>query len=184
MLTGRARAWALLSILFLVAGPGQAGVAAAQESVLTSRLFWGGNLGVSTGDVDYVEVAPFLGLHVTPRLSAGVSVLYRYRSDNRFDPDIDTSDYGGSVFARHVLVRPLFLHAEYEVVNFEYVRADRSTTRDVNEALLLGGGVSLPVGRRVSATLTALYNVLYDSDARDEPYDSPWVVRVGVTVGF
>src|SRR5512139_2071357 len=59
----------------------------------SERLFWGGGIGMSFGDVDYVELSPLVGMRVTPRFDAGVSLTYRWRSDDRYD--VDTSDYGG-----------------------------------------------------------------------------------------
>ena len=152
-----------------------------------SRLFYGGGVGLSFGDVDYIEIAPMIGFKLTPRTHLGVSLLYRYRDDDRYDPSLTTSDYGGSVFARYFPLGGLFIQGEYEWVNYEYVSFDGLSYRHDRQGdsnVLAGGGFSQSMGNHASFFISALYNLNYDGDDPFEPYDSPWVVRVGVGFGF
>lgn len=149
-----------------------------------SRLFYGGGLGLSFGTVDYVEIAPMIGVKVTPRTHLGVSLLYRYRSDDRFDPNMTTSDYGGSLFARWFAYHGLFVQGEYEYVNYEYWYDDGSTERQGDSNLLAGAGFAEALGGHASFYVSAMYNFSYDDNDPFEPYASPWVVRLGVGIGF
>ena len=151
---------------------------------LRHRTFFGGGIGLSFGDVDYIEVAPLVGLRVTPRIDAGLSLLYRWRSDGRYDPSIDTSDYGGTLFGRFRVMRSAFLEADWEYLNWEYIRSDLSTGRTNTSSFLAGGGYYQPLGGRTSFFFSALYNFSYDDNDPLEPYGSPWVFRAGIGMGF
>jgi len=147
------------------------------------RLFFGGGLGLSFGSVDYVEIAPLVGYQLSPQASVGGSLIFRYRNDDRYRESLSTTDYGGSLFGRYHVWNPLFVHAEAEYLSFEYIRFDLSTERDNFTSLFVGPGVNWPIGGRTSMFALALYNLAYDS-GEPSPYDSPWIIRFGVGVGF
>jgi hypothetical protein len=149
-----------------------------------SKWFFGGGIGASFGDVDYIEIAPLIGYRLHPRVSTGLGVFWRDRSDDRYSPSVDTTDYGGSLFAQALVTRPIFVHAEYEYVDYEYPTVDGGTARDSTSSFFLGAGVYQPLGGRAGLYASALYNLSYDADDLSSPYDSPWVYRVGVSVGF
>jgi hypothetical protein len=149
-----------------------------------SRIIYGGGVGLSFGDVDYIEIAPMIGYKLTPRTHVGVSFLYRYRDDNRYEPDLTTSDYGGSVFARYFPLGGFFIQGEYEWVSYEYPTFDGPNERQGDSNVLAGGGFSQSMGNHASFYISGMYNFSYDGDDPFEPYDSPWVFRVGVGFGF
>jgi hypothetical protein len=149
----------------------------------SSNVFFGGSFGLAFGDVDYIEVAPLVGAWLSPQVSIGGSLIYRYRNDDRYRESLSTSDYGGSVFGRYLIWNPLFVHAEVEYLSYEYVQYDLSTERDGFTSVFVGGGAAFPMGRQSSAYVEALYNLSYSS-GEPSPYDSPWVVRFGIGVGF
>ena len=148
------------------------------------RLWFGGGIGFGFGTVSYVEVAPIVGFSVTKKLSVGGGITYRYRDDDRFADSLSTSDYGANVFVRYKILPALFAHAEYEYLNYEFVRSDLSKDRDNFSSVLAGPGFFRPLGRRTAFFALALYNFSYDSDDFRSPYDDDWVYRVGVTFGF
>ncbi len=148
------------------------------------RWFFGGGIGASFGDVEYVEVAPLVGYRIRPWMSTGVGAFWRHRSDGRYSPSIDTNDYGGSVFAEALVARPVFIHAEYEYVDYEYPTFPGQTARSSTSSFLLGAGVFQPLGGNVGFYASALYNLSYDANDLASPYSSPWVYRAGVSVGF
>jgi hypothetical protein len=152
-----------------------------------SRIIYGGGVGMSFGDVDYIEISPMIGYKLTPKTHVGITLLYRYRDDSRYDPDLTTSDYGGSVFARYFPLGGFFIQGEYEWINYEYVSFDGfsySNDRQGDSNWLAGGGFSQSMGGHASFFISAMYNFGYDEDDFFEPYDSPWVIRVGVGFGF
>ncbi|MBN1379506.1 MAG: hypothetical protein JXA04_09750 [Gammaproteobacteria bacterium] len=146
-------------------------------------VYYGGSIGLTFGDVDYVEISPMVGMHFTPQLSAGVSAMYRWRSDSRYEPELKTEDYGATVFVRLHVSSSAYLQAEYEYLDYEvYIYPGLTTERRQHSSLLAGGGVSQPIGQNTYAYATALYNVDYDEV--NSPYADPWVYRVGISVGF
>jgi len=151
------------------------------------KWFYGGGIGLGFGDVDYIEVSPLVGYNINPRSAVGVSLLYRYRKDKRFDDSVSTNDYGSTLFGRYFVVPKVYLQAEYEYLNYESYRYNgvnniNGTERTNFGSFLAGGGASMPVGRNASFYVTALYNFSYDK--ADSPYSEPIVIRLGVGVGF
>ena len=145
------------------------------------RMFVGGSFGASFGSVTFINVSPVVGYMVSPRLSAGVGVLYQYVRDERFPGStIERNDWGLNVFSRFLLVPPIFLHAEYEYLNYDYI-----DTRLGFNSFLAGGGIAQPISRNASFIAMVLYNFSYVNDATvTQPYSDPWIIRVGVTAGF
>jgi hypothetical protein len=148
-----------------------------------SKLFVGGRLGLSFGDVDYIEIAPLVGTWLNPRLSVGGSLIFRYRNDDRYPESLSTTDYGASAFGEYFVWDPIFLHAEVEYLSYEYPEYDLSTERDGVTSVFVGGGVSTAMGGRSSVYIQVLYNLSY-SDDEPSPYSDPWVMRFGVGFGF
>lgn len=157
------------------------GGASVSNTQGSGDVFYGGTIGVGFGDVDYFEVAPLIGKHLSPEVAVGGTVIYRYRSDDRYGEELTTNDYGFSVFGRYHVSPKFFAQAEYEYLNYEYYRLDLSKDSDSANSIFVGAGVNSPAGANTSLFATALYNVLHDDDS---PYDSPWVIRFGVGVGF
>ncbi len=157
----------------------------SQASVGSSsgRWFYGGGIGLGFGDTTYFSISPLVGYRVDDRLSVGGSLIYRYRSDDRYGRDLTTNDYGASVFGRYTIKGPFFVQAELEQLSYEYIRTNLTTARTDATSLFAGGGVSYPISPNVSAFATALYNFSYGSQS-PSPYSSPWVFRIGVGVGF
>jgi len=166
---------ALLGILVILVS-----TASAQAA---KDVWFGGGVGLSFGTVDYVEIQPVVGMTFTERVSGGLSVLYRYRDDGRYSPSISTSDYGGSVFARYRVAPPVFLQAEYEYLDYEFVRFDGSKGRSSYDSALAGIGFWQRTGGRMGIFAVALYNLSY-SASDPGPYSDPWVFRAGVSLGF
>lgn len=160
----------------------------SRKAPLTHRMYVGGWLGAAFGsDVDFVEAAPELGFRVSRKFHLGGSLVYRYRNDKRFDPELSTSDLGGSLFGRYFVYAPLYLQAGVEQLNWEFIGRlpDGSlTTVDADHtAILVGPGFALPMGERVATYMSILYDLNYDNQGPN-PYERPWLIRVGIGVGL
>ena len=177
----KSRIFLMVSALLLPL-PAGAGVGINAGSSAAGGVFYGGGIGASFGDVDYIDIAPMVGMHLTDNLSAGVSFLYRHVNDNRGAKTLKTNDYGSTVFARYHIGPSLFLEADYEYLDHEFFRADLSKDRKQFNSVLAGGGVTSSLGSSVSTYLAVLYNFSWDQ--ADSPYADPWMVRFGVGVGF
>jgi hypothetical protein len=179
-----------LTILFLGAGladgPRAQGAAPppAPSTSWRDKMFFGGGVGLGFGDVDFVSVEPLIGFRLHPKVSVGASFLYRFTSDNRFPDEVNTNDYGARAFVQYYPVPNFFGQLEYEYLNYEYVLPTLDTDRNTAGSLFVGGGISRPIARNAAFFASALYNLSYDDNDPNRPYDSPWVVRVGVSAGF
>ena len=161
-----------------------AALASVPVGAQDSNVFYGGGIGLSFGTIDYIEVAPMIGIQLTDEFSTGINLLYRYRDDSRYSPSLSTNDYGGGVFARYRFLPNLFAQTEYEYLNFEYYDFTGNKDSDSYSSFLVGGGFSQPVGHNVALNAVVLYNFSYSDSDFYRPYDSPWVVRIGVIAGF
>ena len=140
----------------------------SDEPTLRERIFTGGGFGLSFSSYyDFVSVSP----------------LTRYKE---FTPKFSTNDYGISPFVRYNVYSPFFLQAEYEYLNYEFPVTTSESIRKKYNSFLAGGGLFQPLGRRAGFYALALYNFSYRAAGPGEitPYDSPLVLRVGVTAGF
>jgi hypothetical protein len=152
-----------------------------------SRMYAGGWLGASSSsNVDRIEAAPEIGFQVTPKIQLGGSLVYRYRNDKRFEPDLTSTDLGGSLFGRYFVYAPFFLHLGVEHLSWEYYDPfqDDFTKIDANHTgVLIGPGFALSMGPRAATYFAFLYDVNYDSNGPN-PYDEPWVFRIGFGIGL
>ena len=152
---------------------------------VADRFFFGGGIGLSFGTVDYLELAPMVGVRVVPKLDLGLQPFYRWRNDGRYEPDLETTDYGASLFLRYRVIANFFLQAGYEYTSYEYATTSAGgSVRDDYSAVLAGAGYYAPMGRNVGLYAAALYDLAYDDNDPFRPYDSPWRFQVGVSVGF
>jgi hypothetical protein len=140
------------------------------------RLFFGGNVGLSLGDITYIELSPLVGYSITNRASVGLGVTYQYLEFRR--TGVSSSVYGGRLFSRYALLPNVFANAEYEALNLEFLRpSDAKVLRAWVPAFLVGGGYFQRFGRRGGATLMILYNLLHDPIR--SPYPSEVILRAG-----
>lgn len=150
----------------------------SQGSDWTDKIFIGGNVGATFGTITNVQISPMIGYKVTDKTIVGATLTYIYYKDSRYNPEYKTNIYGGGPFARQYLldesldfIDNIFLHAEYEGLNFEVYDGTR-TYREWVFSGLVGGGVQSSV-----LTLTALYNLNHGTNS---PYgNSPLIIRVG-----
>jgi len=153
------------------------------------KVFVGGGFGFSLNNTyDYLAISPMIGYRINQRLATGINLIYRYAAHKYVTPKVSTNDFGIGPFVRCQLYGPLFLHAEYEYLNNEYVlNSAGETIRQNFSSFMAGGGYFKPLGRRVGFFVIALYNFSYRNPTSPYdfyPYSSPWVLRAGVTAGF
>ncbi|EAZ81246.1 hypothetical protein [Algoriphagus machipongonensis] len=141
------------------------------------RLYFGGNFGMQFGTVTLLDISPLVGVMITPKLSSGLGITYQYFNDKRYYGG-ESSSYGGRIFTRYNVLPNIFVHGEYERLNFDnYNLLTDEFERIWANSLFLGGGYFAPFGPRGGANFTFLYNVLHDN--LRSPYAEPYVIRVG-----
>jgi hypothetical protein len=154
-----------------------------------SKWYYGGNIGFSFwNDYFYLGVYPLVGYKVTPKLSLGAKIGYAYISDDRYEPlpALNTSNYGGSLFARYRLIPQLYFHAEYATWSYEnainITDDGYETEREWVPYLFLGGGFSQQLGPNTWAFVEVLFDVLQDENSPYEEWEP--FISFGVGVGF
>jgi hypothetical protein len=153
-----------------------------QKQPIGQRIYFGGNVGLTFGSYTRVALYPYVAYKFTPKFSGGVKVLYEYVKDNRYVSAYESSNYGGSFFTRYRVFPQLYLHAEYEMVNYQLYDFNGEKVREWVPFLYLGGGYSQNIGGNAWLNVQVLFDVLQDSRS---PYGQ-WepIFSVGVGVGF
>lgn len=156
----------ILIVLFLFVSMQLSNSQTVTESIPTfrERLFMGGNLGLLFGTITDIEVSPIVGIWLLPRLSVAAGPQYRFYKYY----DTKAHIYGGKCYTEFHLVQDLnniipiglnfglFAHLEDELLRV--VSYDVGTRKTIN-TILVGGGISQPMGMRSSMNLMALWAV-------------------------
>lgn len=139
------------------------------------KVFFGGNFGLQVGAVTYINLSPIVGYKVTDRYRVGVGINYIYT--NYFGQKYHL--VGGRIFQQFFVWKGIFLHAEYEFMNYPtgYPVPYR---RNIANAFNVGAGYQQNFGRRAFTNVMILYNVIHDRN--NTIYNTPWSLRF--TVGF
>jgi hypothetical protein len=153
---------------------------ATSKPPLRDRIYYGGSVVFTFGDVTRIGVYPMVAYKIRPKLSIGLEAGYEYVKYDDFDQS--ANNYGGSVFARYRLVPQLYAHAEYQLINYEIFTSPTTSTREWIPYLLVGGGLAKHMGQRTWAYVEVLFDLLQDEKS---PYDD-WepFVSAGIGVGF
>ena len=160
------------------------------------RLFFGGSFGLAIGSYTDIEISPHVGYYITPRWAAGIGITYEYYNNKyhfvdgngRFER-YETHVFGGRLFTNYVIINnvsdwlPLgfnfriFAHVEYEALSYEkgFFIYD-VPGRELQNSILVGGGLRFPMGKRSSMNLTILWNL--NSNLNDI-YGSGPIIRFG-----
>ena len=162
------------------------------ELPFKDRLYTGGDLGLSLGNLTFVNVNPILGYMLDEQLSAGFGLKYIYYRERypEYNWEYSNSMYGGSLFARYLIGESFIAHAELETMNAE-VRPFLSTTltRKWVPVGFLGAGYRQGIGNTY-AQILVLYDAIND---RDSPYRSeylfgnsnlPIIIRGGIVLSL
>lgn len=152
----------------------------SRSSFKLSKIFIGGNLGLTFGSVTSVRINPLIGYNLTPKLSAGITGLYEYNSYETYYGRQNYSNYGGSVFSRFRVIPQLYAQAEFSYISYEQIVLGEDRTGV--PFLFLGGGYAQRIGGNTFAYAQILFDVLQD---KNSPY-ADWApfYSVGVSVGF
>lgn len=157
----------------------------------SSKLFFGGNVGLWFGSVTSIELDPILGYMITPRLSAGGGPMYMYYKQSNY---YETSIYGGKVFGQFIVFKDLqknikinlgdiFLYAENEELNVDPLYYDpisnlyftKKDNRRWADITLLGFGMKYSLGQKAAVSIFVLWDI---SQNPDYSYQNP-DIRLG-----
>ena len=160
---------------------------AAGSSAPPDPWFVGGAVGLAFGDeVNYIEFSPIAGYRISQKFQLGATLTFRYRKDKRFEPDLSTTDVGGSLFGRYFVLDPIFLQVEVERLNWEYltiVDDEYVAVDSVYTGWYAGAGYILPMGPSAAMYMSFLWDFSYDK-REPSPNPHPWLIRIGYGVTF
>ena len=115
-------------------------------------------------------------------MSGGLKIGYEYISDNRWSDKYETSNNGGSIFARYRIVPPLYAHAEWAQINYELYDEFGNSDRQWVPFCYVGGGYSQRLDGNVWLNARFLFDVLQDDRSPYRRWDP--VFSVGIAAGF
>lgn len=174
----------LILIIFLQSAQAQPEDGNLQKkSDFKSHLFYGGGFGLQFGSVTLIELSPLVGYKVTPKFGIGLSPTYKYYSyKNSYysSSRLENNVYGGSIFARYMILENIFAHAEYESLFYNIKVPGYPIDMRQYNSVLVGGGYRQQIGSNAAMNLMVLWNL---NDTPDSPYTNP-VIRIGFTVGM
>lgn len=157
-----------------------------------SRLFVGGSLGLSFGNLTYINVSPLIGYRFSQLLAAGVQINTQYESAKYYDGSnrVTRKDrytmVGAGVFGRVYPIPQLFVHVQPEE---NFLMGKRTFYDGTPEAkyhthvtsMLVGLGYAAPMGASSEFTIMVLYDILQEPDS---PYGNQPIFRAGVNLGL
>lgn len=152
------------------------------KAPMKDKIYFGGNVGLTIGNYTRIAVYPLVGYKFTPKLSGGLKIVYEYISDNRYSSKYNTSNYGGSLFARYRVIPSLYAHVEYAQINYELYNFNGESVREWIPFLFVGAGYSQKMGGNAWLNFQVLFDVLQSDKS---PYQE-WApfYSIGVGVGF
>jgi hypothetical protein len=158
-----------------------------------SKLFIGGNFGMTFGDYTLINVSPQLGYRFNEYLAAGAGINFQYVSLKERDyytgdpiDRISQEVIGMNIFGRVYPIRQLMLQAQpelnYVFGKIKYYDGTPSTNIDASivPSLLLGGGVVFPAGNG-GFIVSVFYDVLQKPNS---PYSDKPFFNFGYNVGL
>jgi len=142
-----------------------------------NKLEYGGNLGLSFGKYNgsnstSIIIAPQVGYKFDPRFSAGTGVNYSYYSWD----DTKRNYFGFNVYGRVRPFNPLVLQIQPEIYRM-WGSIYGESISELVPVLLIGGGVSIPIGSRSSMIMMLHYDVI-------QKYYTPYGNRIFYSVGY
>lgn len=198
--------WAikLSLVLFLLALPFQNFAqlkSSTERRTFSEKVFFGGALGLTIGDITQIDIIPVAGIWVFPQWSVGATGRYSYYSHRGYFVGGPTKPYrthilGYSVFTQ-VLPVPdfseifpkvkvhggLMFHAEYERLYLDRRMVDPAAVNESGKTwvdlYLLGGGYRQRLGERAALNIMMLWEL---SESKFSPYPRNPMLRVNFTV--
>jgi hypothetical protein len=160
-----------------------------------SRLFVGGNFGLSFGNFTFVNVSPQLGYRFNDLFAAGIGIngqfsQRKYRSGGTVVEKDRYGMAGMNLFGRFYPIKQGFIQLQPEMnyiwgSNIRYTpqESKNSINGKILPSLLAGVGAYLPAGRAGGLIIMAQYDLLYKQGNWPNP-STPYGNNIFMTVGF
>jgi hypothetical protein len=166
----------------------------------SDKLFFGGALGLTVGDITQIDIIPVAGIWVIPQWSLGIGGRYSFYSHRGYfiggpSESYRTHIWGGSVFTQilpivdfsEILPIPvhggIMFHGEFERLYLDRRLIDPFTSSDSRKTwvdlCLVGVGYRQRLGERAAINILLLWEV---SNSSYSPYPQSPMIRVNITL--
>jgi hypothetical protein len=148
---------------------------------IRDHIYLGGSFGLQIGTITVVELSPLVMYRITPRLFSGTGLTYIYYNDTQIQPKYSSNIYGGRILLNYTVIWNIFLHAEYELLNYQPYSFYPADAKRVNvNSWLVGAGFRQWIGSKSFLNLSVLWNL---NETPLSPYTNP-IIRIGVGFGL
>ncbi len=160
-----------------------------------SRLFVGGNFGLSFGNFTFINISPQLGYRFDDYFAAGVGVngqfsQRKYKSGNTTIYKDRYGIGGMNLFGRFYPIQQGFIQLQPEMnyiwgnrVDYTQQETKSSLNGKILPSLLAGAGAYLPAGRAGGLVIMAQYDLLNKTGNYPNP-STPYGNKIFMTIGF
>lgn len=160
-----------------------------------SRLFVGGNFGLSFGNFTFINISPQLGYRFNDFFAAGIGIngqfsQQKYRSGGTTLYKDRYGVAGMNLFGRFYPIQQGFIQLQPEMnyiwgsrIDYTPQEVKSSLNGKILPSLLAGAGAYLPAGRAGGFIIMAQYDLLNKSDFYPNP-STPYGKNIFMTIGF
>lgn len=159
-----------------------------------SRLFIGGNFGLSFGNYTFINISPQVGYRFSDLLAAGIGIngqysqlKERYNGSTRYKETYGVA--GMNIFGRLYPIKQGFIQVQPEM-NYiwgnskSYISDTKSSLNGkILPSMLVGAGAFFPTGRAGGFIVMAQYDMLNKSSVYPDP-GTPYGKNVFMSIGF
>jgi len=134
------------------------------------KVSYGGNVSMRfSNENSFITLQPLMFYPVSQKATLGGGFSYYYYKQTYIVNGLKQVDenhaYGLNMFGRYEIFSPLFIHAEYNPMNFEvYQPITNELKREWVNSLMVGGGINQRINNRSGFYILALYDILYNQN--------------------
>ena len=148
---------------------------------LKNRLFLNGDVAIQSTDPLVADMNVQIGYQWNKKLSTGIGLLLREQLSSRDSTTLTGDAHGFSVFTNYDILKGFFLYGEYQRVINKPLIGESTKPTSWQYSALLGAGRRFQIGKKVTLSVSLLYDLNYKNNTLNR---RPLVPRVGYQVKF
>ncbi|MEO9872986.1 hypothetical protein [Ekhidna sp.] len=148
---------------------------------LKERLFLNGNIAIQSTDPVILDTNIQLGFQWNKSFSTGLGLLLREQLNDRDSSALTGDAHGFSFFANYDILKGFFLYGEYQLVKNKSLFQETIRPASWQYAALLGAGRRFSISKKVSLSVSLLYDFNYKKNTLNQ---RPLVPRIGYNFSF
>lgn len=152
-----------------------------EGSPLKDRIFLNGNITIQSTDPVILDSNIQLGYRWNQSFSTGMGLMLREQLNNRDSTSLTGDAHGVSLFANYDILKGFFLYSEYQLVKNKSLFQESTASTSWQYAALAGIGRRFNISRKVSLSVSLLYDFNYKNNTLNQRSFTP---RIGYQVSF